>query len=103
MCEATMRAWVLEEKGVLRRRLVPIPVPARDEVLVRIDAACICNIRHFDGFDAVAEKHLGADLNCTLNPLCFETFLRMLIFHLTNLLFCDRLYIKYDSMAIIPY
>ena len=66
------------------------------------DAARICNIRHLDGFNAVAEKHLGADLNCTLNPLCFETFLRMLIFHLTNLLFYDRLGIRDDSPAITP-
>ena len=39
----TMRAWVLEENGVLKLRRVPVPVPAADEVLVKIDAGCICN------------------------------------------------------------
>lgn len=39
----TMQAWVLEEFGVLKLRCVPVPKPAENEVLVKIDAGCICN------------------------------------------------------------
>lgn len=39
----TMRAWVLVENGRLELQRVPVPKPASDEVLVKIDAGCICN------------------------------------------------------------
>ena len=38
----SMRAWVLGDPGELRFTEKPVPVPARAEVLVRIDAVAIC-------------------------------------------------------------
>ena len=38
----TMRAWVLGDPGQLAFTQKPMPVPARAEVLVRIDAVAIC-------------------------------------------------------------
>jgi 2-desacetyl-2-hydroxyethyl bacteriochlorophyllide A dehydrogenase len=38
----TMRAWVLGDPDQLRLTEKPVPVPARAEVLVRIDAVAIC-------------------------------------------------------------
>jgi 2-desacetyl-2-hydroxyethyl bacteriochlorophyllide A dehydrogenase len=38
----SMRAWVLGDPGELRFIEKPVPVPARAEVLVRIDAVAIC-------------------------------------------------------------
>jgi L-iditol 2-dehydrogenase len=38
----TMRAWVLGEPGELIFTQKPVPVPARAEVLVRIDAVAVC-------------------------------------------------------------
>jgi 2-desacetyl-2-hydroxyethyl bacteriochlorophyllide A dehydrogenase len=38
----TMKAWVLGEPGMLAFSEKPTPVPARAEVLVRIDAVAIC-------------------------------------------------------------
>lgn len=39
----TMKAWVLTEPEHLELKEVPVPVPAENQVLVRIDRACICN------------------------------------------------------------
>ncbi len=39
----TMRAWVLTGPGELALMNVPVPEPASDEVLIRIDVMCICN------------------------------------------------------------
>lgn len=38
-----MRAWVLERPHTLTLKTVPTPAPAHDEVLVKIDAGCMCN------------------------------------------------------------
>ena len=38
----TMKAWVLGDPGELTLEEKPVPVPARAEVLVRIDAVAIC-------------------------------------------------------------
>src|ERR1700744_5331391 len=37
-----MRAWVLDDPGMLSLVEKPIPMPGRAEVLVRIDAVAIC-------------------------------------------------------------
>lgn len=39
---ATMKAWVLGDPGEITFEDKPVPVPARAEVLVRIDAVAIC-------------------------------------------------------------
>lgn len=38
-----MQAWVLQSPKNLHLSRVKIPVPNRDEVLIKIDAVCICN------------------------------------------------------------
>ncbi|MGI5894944.1 MAG: zinc-dependent alcohol dehydrogenase [Candidatus Merdivicinus sp.] len=38
-----MKAWVLLEPGKLALQQVPVPIPNDWEVLIRIDASCICN------------------------------------------------------------
>ena len=38
-----MKAWVLEKPHTLRLKRIDVPAPAPDEVLVKIDAGCICN------------------------------------------------------------
>ncbi len=37
-----MKAWILGDPDQLHLREKPVPVPARAEVLVRIDAVAIC-------------------------------------------------------------
>src|SRR5882757_9511658 len=37
-----MKAWVLDDPDYLSLREKPVPIPARAEVLVRIDAVAIC-------------------------------------------------------------
>lgn len=39
----TMRAWMLVEEERLELKRIPTPRPKADEVLVRVDAGCICN------------------------------------------------------------
>lgn len=43
MENGTMRAWVLEEPGRLALRSIAIPEAKDDQLLVKIDRACICN------------------------------------------------------------
>lgn len=43
MIPKTMKAWVLTQTEKLELKEVPIPVPAQNQVLVKIDRACICN------------------------------------------------------------
>ena len=39
----TMRAWMLVEEERLELQRIPTPRPKADEVLIRVDAGCICN------------------------------------------------------------
>lgn len=43
MIPKTMKAWILTEIEKLELQEVPVPVPADNQVLVKIDRACICN------------------------------------------------------------
>lgn len=43
MIPTTMKAWILTQPGKLELKEVPVPVPAENQVLVKIDRACICN------------------------------------------------------------
>lgn len=43
MIPTTMKAWILTRPEKLELQEVPVPVPARNQVLVKIDRACICN------------------------------------------------------------
>ena len=43
MDNGNMKAWVLQSSGNLQLKNVPIPVPNENEVLIKIDAFCICN------------------------------------------------------------
>ncbi len=39
----TMKAWVLREPQKLELCSVPVPQPGCDEVLIRVEASCLCN------------------------------------------------------------
>ena len=39
----TMRAWMFVEEERLELQRIPTPRPKTDEVLIRVDAGCICN------------------------------------------------------------
>ena len=43
MIPKTMKAWILTETEKLELKEIPVPVPEKDQVLVKIDRACICN------------------------------------------------------------
>ncbi len=43
MISRTMKAWILTEPENLELKEVSVPVPAENQVLVKIDRACICN------------------------------------------------------------
>lgn len=38
-----MKAWVLEDWEKLEYREVPVPIPTEDQVLLKIESACLCN------------------------------------------------------------
>jgi L-iditol 2-dehydrogenase len=64
----TMKAWVLGDPGQLILKSKPVPVPAKAEVLIRIDAVAICatdldNIYH--GPPALIEGGLPFNKNWT--------------------------------------
>lgn len=43
MIPETMKAWILTRDEELELQEVPVPVPADNQILVKIDRACICN------------------------------------------------------------
>lgn len=39
----TMKAWVVTSPGKLELKELPVPVPARDEILIKTQWTCLCN------------------------------------------------------------
>ena len=72
----SMKAWVLGDPGQLILKSKPVPVPAKAEVLIRIDAVAICatdldNIYH--GPPALIEGGLPFNKKGGINIKCLKS------------------------------